>query len=45
MVLAVPPEHLAELLDICAIEEVEASIVGDRDDPLPGVLSGTLADV
>jgi len=28
MVLAVPPEHFAELLAICAIEEVEASILG-----------------
>ncbi|TMC24114.1 MAG: phosphoribosylformylglycinamidine synthase subunit PurL [Chloroflexi bacterium] len=28
MVLAVPSTHLEELLDICAIEEVEASIVG-----------------
>jgi phosphoribosylformylglycinamidine synthase II len=28
MVLAVPPEHLTELLEICAIEEVEASILG-----------------
>jgi phosphoribosylformylglycinamidine synthase II len=28
MVLAVPPERLEELLEICAIEEVEASIVG-----------------
>ena len=32
MVLAVPPEHLAELLDICAIEEVEASIIGTFTD-------------
>ncbi|GHO69148.1 phosphoribosylformylglycinamidine synthase subunit PurL [Ktedonobacter sp. SOSP1-52] len=29
MVLAVPQEHLQELLDICAIEEVEASIIGE----------------
>src|SRR6266571_2543262 len=28
MVLAVPPQHLEELLEICAIEEVEASIIG-----------------
>jgi phosphoribosylformylglycinamidine (FGAM) synthase-like enzyme/phosphoribosylformylglycinamidine (FGAM) synthase PurS component len=28
MVLAVPPEHLEELLALCAIEEVEASIIG-----------------
>lgn len=28
MVLAVPPTHLEDLLDICLIEEVEASIVG-----------------
>ena len=28
MVLAVPPHHLEALLDICAIEEVEASITG-----------------
>jgi phosphoribosylformylglycinamidine synthase II len=28
MVLAVPPEHLDALLDICAIEEVEASVIG-----------------
>ncbi len=28
MVLAVPPAKLAELLEICAIEEVEASILG-----------------
>jgi phosphoribosylformylglycinamidine synthase len=28
MVLAVPPEKLDELLDLCAIEEVEASIIG-----------------
>ncbi|HEX9134684.1 MAG TPA: phosphoribosylformylglycinamidine synthase subunit PurS, partial [Ktedonobacteraceae bacterium] len=28
MVLAVPPEKLDELLEICAIEEVEASIIG-----------------
>src|ERR1700704_5447795 len=28
MVLAVPPEHLTELLVICAIEEVEASVIG-----------------
>lgn len=28
MVLAVPPDKLPELLDICAIEEVEASVLG-----------------
>ncbi|GCE04973.1 phosphoribosylformylglycinamidine synthase subunit PurL [Dictyobacter aurantiacus] len=28
MVLAVPPAHLDQLLEICAIEEVEASILG-----------------
>src|SRR5712692_2280011 len=28
MVLAVPPEHLDELLEICAIEEVGASVIG-----------------
>jgi phosphoribosylformylglycinamidine (FGAM) synthase-like enzyme/phosphoribosylformylglycinamidine (FGAM) synthase PurS component len=28
MVLAVPPGHLDQLLEICAIEEVEASIIG-----------------
>jgi phosphoribosylformylglycinamidine synthase subunit PurSL len=28
MVLAVPPEKLDQLLEICAIEEVEASIIG-----------------
>src|SRR5204863_9063004 len=28
MILAVPPEHIGELLEICAIEEVEASIIG-----------------
>src|SRR5258708_26255035 len=28
MVVAVPPEHLDALLDICAIEEVEASVIG-----------------
>src|SRR5205807_5743327 len=28
MVLAVPPGHLPELLEICEIEEVEASIIG-----------------
>jgi phosphoribosylformylglycinamidine synthase II len=32
MVLAVPPEHLAELLEICAIEEVEASVLGAFTD-------------
>jgi phosphoribosylformylglycinamidine synthase subunit PurSL len=28
MVLAVPPQHLDELVELCAIEEVEASIIG-----------------
>jgi phosphoribosylformylglycinamidine synthase II len=28
MVLAVPPEHIDELLELCQIEEVEASILG-----------------
>jgi phosphoribosylformylglycinamidine synthase len=28
MVLAVPPKHIEQLLEICAIEEVEASIIG-----------------
>ena len=28
MVLAVPPQHLEALLEICAIEEVEASVIG-----------------
>src|SRR5229473_1067206 len=28
MVLAVPPQHLEALFEICAIEEVEASIIG-----------------
>jgi phosphoribosylformylglycinamidine synthase II len=32
MVLAVPSQHLDELLQICAIEEVEASIVGSFCD-------------
>ena len=32
MVLAVPPEHLGELLEICEIEEVEASIIGTFTD-------------
>ena len=32
MVLAVPPEHIEELLEICAIEEVEASIIGTFTD-------------
>ncbi len=32
MVLAVPPTHLEELLSICAIEEVEASIIGTFTD-------------
>lgn len=32
MVLAVPQQNLAALLDICAIEEVEASIIGTFTD-------------
>ncbi|HEX6479526.1 MAG TPA: phosphoribosylformylglycinamidine synthase subunit PurL [Ktedonobacteraceae bacterium] len=32
MVLAVPPEYLDELLAICEIEEVEASIIGNFSD-------------
>ena len=32
MVLAVPPGHLEELREICAIEEVEASIIGTFTD-------------
>ncbi|HTK07661.1 MAG TPA: phosphoribosylformylglycinamidine synthase subunit PurL [Ktedonobacteraceae bacterium] len=32
MVLAVPPDKLDELLEICAIEEVEASILGTFTD-------------
>lgn len=32
MVLAVPPDKLKELLDLCAIEEVEASIIGTFTD-------------
>ncbi|HZU01789.1 MAG TPA: phosphoribosylformylglycinamidine synthase subunit PurL [Ktedonobacteraceae bacterium] len=32
MVLAVPPRHVDELLSICAIEEVEASILGTFTD-------------
>ncbi len=32
MVLAVPPEHLDELLEICEIEEVESSIIGTFTD-------------
>ncbi len=32
MVLAVPPRHLDALLDICAVEEVEASILGSFTD-------------
>jgi phosphoribosylformylglycinamidine synthase len=32
MILAVPPAKLAELLEICAIEEVEASILGNFSD-------------
>lgn len=32
MVLAVPPQNLPELLEICSIEEVEASIIGTFTD-------------
>jgi phosphoribosylformylglycinamidine synthase II len=32
MVLAVPPEHIDDLLELCAIEEVEASIIGTFTD-------------
>ncbi len=32
MVLAVPPRHLQELLDICTLEEVEASVIGSFTD-------------
>ncbi|HEV2579966.1 MAG TPA: phosphoribosylformylglycinamidine synthase subunit PurS, partial [Ktedonobacteraceae bacterium] len=32
MVLAVPPQHLDELLALCAIEEVEASVLGSFTD-------------
>ena len=32
MVLAVPPQHLDELLALCEIEEVEASIIGTFTD-------------
>ncbi len=32
MVLAIPPQHLDELLAMCAIEEVEASILGAFTD-------------
>ena len=32
MVLAVPPNALQQLLDICAIEEVEASVIGTFTD-------------
>ncbi len=32
MVLAVPPDHLQALLDICTIEEVEASVIGTFTD-------------
>ncbi len=34
MVLAVPPNSLQQLLDICAIEEVEASVIGTFTDDL-----------
>src|SRR5205823_3855240 len=32
MVLAVPPQHLDELLELCEIEEVEASVIGRFTD-------------
>ncbi|MCP4593302.1 MAG: phosphoribosylformylglycinamidine synthase subunit PurL, partial [bacterium] len=32
MVLAVPPERLADLLDLCAAEDVEASVIGTFSD-------------
>src|SRR5205085_6612087 len=32
MVLAVPPAHMDELLEICALEEVEVSILGAFTD-------------
>ncbi|MDQ6659970.1 MAG: AIR synthase-related protein, partial [Chloroflexota bacterium] len=32
MVLAVPPEHIDELLDLCELEEVEASVIGTFTD-------------
>ncbi len=32
MVLAVPPQHLKELLEICTLEEVEASDIGSFTD-------------
>jgi phosphoribosylformylglycinamidine (FGAM) synthase-like enzyme/phosphoribosylformylglycinamidine (FGAM) synthase PurS component len=39
MVLAVPPQHLDEMLDLCAIEEVEASIPGSFTDTRRLVIS------
>ena len=36
MVLAVSPRHLDELLSLCAIEEVEASILAPSPHPPPG---------
>jgi phosphoribosylformylglycinamidine synthase II len=32
MVLAVPPQHLNEILEICTLEEVEASVIGSFTD-------------
>src|SRR5258706_1950298 len=45
MVLAVPPEHLDDLLAICAIEEVEASVIGSftGDKRLVASYSGEVA--
>jgi phosphoribosylformylglycinamidine synthase len=48
MVLAVPPPNLAELLAICAIEEVEASVLGTftNDSRLVVTYAGqTVADI
>jgi phosphoribosylformylglycinamidine synthase II len=48
MVLAVPPEHLAELLELCEIEEVEASILGTFTDTHRLVVTyhgATVADI
>jgi len=45
MVLAVPPKHIKELLDICAIEEVEASIIGIFTDDQRLVVSYAGQDV
>src|SRR5205085_3870260 len=48
MVLAVPPQHIQELLAICAIEEVEVSILGTFTDNHRLVVtynSQTVADI